>query len=989
MKKRSLRPLWSFGLAAFSLIGLIVAQTYMLFEASEKLGDNDEDNIQGEVGLRKYFDSGTGTLEDPFVITRPIHLYNLSRLQALGVFSSQKYFQLGSTSPIDGTDHFYYSDTASGTAEEKASGTYTRSYLYLPDDYTSLYSIGSTATPFYGIFNGQGYTIDNLRIDSDPEDIGVFGYIASGAQVTSTNFSNLKITDNGYGNFLSSFYTAGLEDASSSIHLLKYNGTEIVNTWPTADYTDLSKTFTLDTSGITSTLIPYSNVEYSLRSTNTDLFRVSQDGKSISINTLVLTGGTDTSVTPNVTYTANTDFLGSNSVTSQRIYVSGAIVRNNVRYSKILSSYSVQIKNDISSGSSFLTMTVARDPDEKTDGTSAFSYHHKTNIGFVAGHCDGKIESVYVYKGSFSLNNTKANYTSQAAETDIGLVGEVGINIDNKISPVDNLDNSGDTGIINFTNVYKNVRGTSITAEDTNGDSDTLNDGTQYYYFTPITGSLYSDYLRKRLFTPSADNYYYRYITDQPNSIDFLGQRIITEDDTKSRGIGIFKLNTANYSNVNLTTNYGDGLGKFNVTYDSTSSFTDVYYSTAELNATAENMAPTPDSFYAGSNDIYSWNQTSSSPRWRLNQGTNIPSVPFMRNFSNEAIADGDLTEQDLLNSQAFERNFNYLVNFQLSNSSALTTNYFSSTNSNFLADYFTYKLKDKEGKSLSRTSPDFGLMIKERSGTSYTNTDDFYSYLKITGNSAIDKMTISDSTVPAGTIQFSVANANGANITVIARSKSDASSYVGIYDLNYINQTDEGKYPSFAMYLPPSSVNDASQDGMPYSFSYNNTSRILSSSSSLPAHGASVDRLYAHTFFVPAGNYYLGSPNKTAYIYYIAAQGQEGAGDISNLSKVYLGSDTIKDMDFLLYDPKSNDPSTNRAYFSFMAKFTSSLGTLTIDVNEVSSTNHQLTFTYVTDSLQTALLQNAQDYTVQVGTEGNLTAYKNQFIPINYTIGG
>ena len=554
---------------------------------------------------------------------------------------------------------------------------------------------------------------------------------------------------------------------------------------------------------------------------------------------------------------------------------------------------------------------------------------------------------------------------------------------------MDNLDNSGDTGIINFTNVYKNVRGTSNTAESTNGDGDTLDDGTQYYYFTPITGSLYSDYLRKRLFTPSQDNYYYRYITDQPNSIDFLGQRIIAEDDTKSRGIGIFKLNTANYSNVNLTTNYGDGLGKYNVTYDSANDFNNVYYSTAELNATVENMAPTADGFYSGSNNIFSWNPTSSSAKWRLNQGTSIPSVLFMHNFSNEAIANGNLTQADLLNSQAFERNFNYLINFELSNSSALTTNYFSSTNSNFLADYFTYKLRDKEGKALSLTSADFGLMIKERSGTSYTNTDHFYSYLKITGNAAITKMTVGEATVPAGTIQFSVANQQGANITVIARSKSNASSYVGIYDLNYINETNEGQYPSFAMYLPPAAVNDSSPSAMPYSFAYNNTEKTLSSTSSLPAHGANTDRLYAHTFFVPAGNYYLGSPDNTAYIYYIAAQGQQGAGDISDLTKVYIGSDTIKDMDFLLYDPKSNDPATHRAYFSFMAKFTASCGTLTIDVNEVSTTDHRLTFTYVTDSLETALIQNSQGYNVQVGTSGNLANYNNQFIPINYTIGG
>lgn len=961
------------GTSLLAILGLIFAQAYMVFQSTEELGNNDTNNVKGEVGLRKYFDSGSGTSEDPFVITRPVHLYNLSRLQALGVFMSTKYFQLGSTNPISGTDHFYYSDTATGTSEEISSNTYTRPYLYIPSSY-SMVSIGSTASPFFGIFNGQNYNIDNLHIVSDPEDIGVFGYIASGAKVSGVTFSNLSISDQGYdAASVGDFYTCGLE-TNSSINLLSYNSTPLTTT--TTAFSDLSKTFNLDSSLITSSLISYNDVTYAIRSTNSDLFKLSADGTSISINTLVLTGGTDTSVTPNITYPRNDTFMNNNSTASQRIYVTGSRVVSNIRYAKILSSYIITIDNDISSGTPVISMTVTRDPD------ATIKYAHSTNIGFIAGHCDGSMENDYVYNGTFNLNSS-ASHTPTKVESDIGLIGELGINLDNSISPTIAYENAGDTGIINFTDIYNNVRSTQTTS--TGSQTETFDKAYTYYYYNPVSGNLYDDYLRKKL-SASGSDYITQYITDQENSLDFQGRKIIAEDSTKSRGLGIFKLNTADYDNSNQLNQYTYGLGEYNVTYDYSNNFNSVYYTTAELDATLGGTT-TPAEFF-GSDNIYSWSPSSTDHKWRLNQGTTLPETSQTASFDSQTLS-------RLLSSHSFERNLNYLVKFDLTALDENADNYFAKTNNSFLKDYFTYKLRDKSGKAISSSSPDFGLMIQQKSGDTYSNTQNFYSYLKMTSSSSksIDTMvgTNADSTtetVPSRTISFSIQNELGANITIIARATTDSSNYVCIYDKSQISNTDEGWYPSYSMYVPSAQTRDTLEAQMPYYFQYNNTSKDMDSLIPYSKSNWNTEsRLYAHTFFLPKGNYYLGSPSSgsagtvasQSYIYYIAAQGQNDQGNIGGRTAVNIGADAIDNIDFLLADPRQTAVSdTTRAKLAMAVDFLASSGSFSVGVN---SSNLPL-ITYGAD-MDKMLVHNSANKTITFYDGSNYTTDSATFIKV------
>jgi hypothetical protein len=53
--------------------------------------------------------------------------------------------------------------------------------------------IGNSSSNFYGIFNGQGYSISNISINGS-NYVGLFGYIGIGARVYSLNIYNINIT---------------------------------------------------------------------------------------------------------------------------------------------------------------------------------------------------------------------------------------------------------------------------------------------------------------------------------------------------------------------------------------------------------------------------------------------------------------------------------------------------------------------------------------------------------------------------------------------------------------------------------------------------------------------------------------------------------------------------------------------------------------------------------------------------------------------------
>ena len=94
MKKGLLSRLLVVGTSTIALASSIAALTLSWFMVPG--GSTNKETLDGMVGLRSYFYDGNGTYEKPFEIVSPIHFYNLTRLQNLGVFSLEKtYFRIG------------------------------------------------------------------------------------------------------------------------------------------------------------------------------------------------------------------------------------------------------------------------------------------------------------------------------------------------------------------------------------------------------------------------------------------------------------------------------------------------------------------------------------------------------------------------------------------------------------------------------------------------------------------------------------------------------------------------------------------------------------------------------------------------------------------------------------------------------------------------------------------------------------------------------
>lgn len=150
-----------------------------------------------------YFAGGNGTEEDPYIITRPVHMYNLAWLQYNGEFNNNKapyHFRIGG----DGTDYPVIT-------ELNMSG-----YILPP--------IGTVNQPFIGVFDGNDATITNLQVSnvygteegniikkptkiatsgtlSGVNIVGLFGVVgdyagaASSYDTSATSIFDLKIKD--------------------------------------------------------------------------------------------------------------------------------------------------------------------------------------------------------------------------------------------------------------------------------------------------------------------------------------------------------------------------------------------------------------------------------------------------------------------------------------------------------------------------------------------------------------------------------------------------------------------------------------------------------------------------------------------------------------------------------------------------------------------------------------------------------------------------
>jgi len=118
------------------------------------MGNSTENEIAITGSIRRsYFERGTGTSENPYVIARPIQLYYFAWLQDLGMFNVDNDND-GDIDPV----YFELGDMNDGTTVNSIDMT---GYSIPP--------IGTTQNPFLGNFNGNGKTISNVTVSNESQ----------------------------------------------------------------------------------------------------------------------------------------------------------------------------------------------------------------------------------------------------------------------------------------------------------------------------------------------------------------------------------------------------------------------------------------------------------------------------------------------------------------------------------------------------------------------------------------------------------------------------------------------------------------------------------------------------------------------------------------------------------------------------------------------------------------------------------------------------
>lgn len=131
-----------------------------------------------------YFARGTGKSDDPYILNKPIHLYNLAWLQYMGIFN----------------------EPDSSSSSNESDGTISATYFKLDDNldmsgYT-LPPIGTEDYPFVSNFDGGEYIVSNLTVSSEYSD-----YSRHPGAVTASNYNAPKII--GFFGVIGSLNTSG------------------------------------------------------------------------------------------------------------------------------------------------------------------------------------------------------------------------------------------------------------------------------------------------------------------------------------------------------------------------------------------------------------------------------------------------------------------------------------------------------------------------------------------------------------------------------------------------------------------------------------------------------------------------------------------------------------------------------------------------------------------------------------------------------------
>lgn len=902
--------------------------------------------INGEIGLRGYFYDGDGlTQETAFEIVTPTHYYNLTRLQNLGIFAEKRYFQIG---------HDFGSSTgiACINTDDEGNISYDK-FLDMEDicERTQIYPIGGEATPFVGTFEGNGINIKNLTVSGYPEDIGMFGYVGHEGSVTDVVCENLNITSLGYTTDTTSpdyelfdpevekIFDENVPEISAQMSLAFVDGVGSGATTHQLKHPNGLAGTQLTTINASSKLFTDSYIykgyfvpTYPNR--NNDPFTYSWKASAPMIREVLVDideDGTDEKIIamdlePLKDSTDGDDCFnsGNDMEADCRLSLIASVEIDGYVYSRVVQSYVVEFYSNSSiyeNGN--YGAGIFCDYVDTLFGDTNTNYHHGNNIGLLAGHVDGSFTNSYVYCGQFKFNET--GYTPIDAESETALIGEIGSHVSSNLDPEYSLVTNGDIGVMNFSRIYSLIR------RDMDADSPHTilagkarpfgsNDAINYFSYDDFkntdTFDNFSEYLRHDDPTEGPIHYIAKTEKDMGsyvdtgytitntsqinwdfNSVDFIWNKVIQDEDNIDRGLGVFKIVTGNCSEVKSDPIYGKYM--LNTIGDSriinSTPKTKVYFSTCEYDHT-------------------------KGGTWDPIRGVSLPNYSDVNSFN-----------------YPFSRDYNYCFELDLEDmDKSGGKNYMWNTDSTFLTNYLKSILIDKFGQPVTPKSNKFGFMFRSSENE---QLDQLSSYMPVKKPGDKQPYEVDGVTqyYPPNSIVFRIENEAGANVSVVGR---DAD--ITIYRNN--PNTTEGVKALYTM----KAASESRPDMMRY-FTYDVETGVTGTEAQInPNMSSDSKNLYAHIFKLPKGDYVLGARDNTANVYFLAVQGQNNA-TIGDKSISYIGS-AVDSVDFITAAPSPSNvfPFANSlAMLSFKMNFNSQSGTMNVGI-EVYDDKRYMSITFL-----------------------------------------
>lgn len=904
--------------------------------------DADDKYLNGNIGLRNYFFTGDGSIEKPYEIVSPTHFYNLTRLQNLGIFPAKTYFQVGHLFDIEGTEQL----RCINRYDENNDPIYD-DYLDMEDfcQTNTVMTIGGEGTPFVSEIDGKGLPIKNLTVQGNPEDVGVFGYVAHNGVVKNMVFDNLSVTSLGYNNNSSrddnqlfseniddifdesaseitkqmslTFYdhnsTTDDYDATNLKKLNGASGTSVANI--NSDDNVVSGTYNFD--GYFKPTFPDSSVNprftYSMVSSSPIISTVGELG---------LEGSDPNDFTFDLKPLYNSiEFNKANDYqVNAKIYLVASVKVDGHIFSRVIQSYTVEIYNNSSTyeDGEYSCSIFCDYVDQGDESDHNTGYHHGVNVGLIAGHADGSIRNCYVYNGQLKFNDT--NYHPVMAESDTALIGEVGKNVNNTIDPDIGVVVNGDIGIMNFSRIYSLIRSdmtypNTVKAgqrPSTGSDSKLYNYISYKEFINEENIDLFADYLRY-MDGYKEENEFITMITNgvassvwedyalsstipyEYNSVDFLWNKVVEDEEGIDRGLGVFKIVSAfSQAAIDHSTEYGsymvNNIGESRI-LNLSNPRTKVYFSTAEYDHTKDNEG-------------LKWNTDEDIPK----RATDLPSYSDVMSFDYK-----------------FMRDFNYVFELDLSQIDSLNGNdYMYNTDSDFLTNYLSSRLIDKYGDPVKPGNPRFGFMFRS-SENDMLNSLSSYMPVNKPGNKHPFTSEGTTKYYPSNSIVFHIDNPNGANVSVVGNNDD-----ITIYR----NDPDNPSESVTALYTMRSK--NTKEKDMGRYFKYNTSGVTTTTTETQPNNLSDENVLYGHIFKLEQGDYVIGANSGTANIFFLAVQGQTD-GTIGSKEIITL-DDVVDDVDFLLTAPTYSDYGfgLDKALFSYKSFFNTSSGIITHGVIEV-----------------------------------------------------